>query len=40
MPCISSMTYRDCIYQEKKEEADLPAFKIVTMYLYNDFKTT
>ena len=34
------MTLTDYMYQEKKEEEDLPVLKTVFTYQYNDFKTT
>ena len=34
------MTFTDYMCQEKKEEKDLPALRIVLMYGYNDSKTT
>ena len=30
----------DCMYQEKKEEEDLPALETALTYRYNDSKTT
>ena len=33
---VPEMTNKDCVCQEKKEEEDSPAFKIVMIHLYKD----
>ena len=34
------MTYTNCMYQEKKEEDDLPALKIALMCRYDNSNTS